>query len=298
MSGIRPTESYFSDFETPGLHIFGPASFPDNNFLFCGGKFIIELENQLKLWEYTDAEQWKTVRNLTLAAVGSHTGPGAWLSLELPLKEARDRLTKAWKQPDLFVFREGSTVKLGVAGVPAADQDHVREALTQKLTEMKYKVADNGTISLVAAVTGPKERTVSYRNSGDYKGQEYFTELHFDYQGKVAWSSSSTNIPGFLMLKPGENIESVLRTASGKPSISFYDGAILPKFLHPLRSLGSRWSTNHRWLTDHHLGVEVRGLGGPGCRRSIRSTGPTFRRLAQYCRITPARTPRISTCWE
>ena len=219
------------DFETPGLHIFGPASFPDDNFLFCGGKFIIELENQLKLWEYTGAEQWKTVGNLTLAAVGAHNGPGALLSLDLPHKEARDLLAKALKQPDLFVFREGSTVKLDVSGVPAADQDHVREALTKKLTDMKCKIADSGTIALVAAVTGPKERTVSYRSSGDYKVQEYFTELRFDYQGKVAWSSSSTNIPGFLMLQKGENIEGVLRKASEKPAISFYDGVILPKFL-------------------------------------------------------------------
>ena len=34
-----------------------------------------------------------------------------------------------------------------------------------------------------------------------------------------------------ISLKEGENIEGVLRKASEKPNISFYDGVILPKFL-------------------------------------------------------------------
>ena len=57
------------------------------------------------------------------------------------------------------------------------------------------------------------------------------TDLRFMYQGQPAWSASGTNIPGFLMLKRGENIEGVLRKASEKPNISFYDGVIFPKFL-------------------------------------------------------------------
>ena len=225
------TGKLLQDFETPGIHIHGAISYPDDNFLLAGNKFLIDLENQIKLWEYNGAEQFLTVGNLSFAGLGAHNAQGALLSLELPHKAARDLLAKALTQPDLFVFREGTVVKLDLAGVPAADQAHVREALTKKLTAMKCSVADTGTITLVAAVTGPKERQVSYMHSGDYKVQEYITQINFVYQGTPAWGASSSNVPGMLWLKPGENIEGVLRKASEKPNISYYDGVILPKFL-------------------------------------------------------------------
>ena len=219
------------DFEATGLQLTGAIGFPDDNFLMGGNQYMIDLGNQLKLWQYSGAEQMVQIGNVTLAALGAHNAPGALLALELPHKDARDLLTKALTQPDLFVFREGTTVKLDVAGVPAADQAHVKEALTKKLADMKCPVADNGTISLVAHVTGPKEREISYMHSGDYKVQEYFTQLSFVYQGTPAWHASSTNIPFMLSLKRGENIEGVLRKLSEKPNISYYDGVILPKFL-------------------------------------------------------------------
>jgi SLA1 homology domain 1, SHD1 len=225
------TGKLLCDFEAPGLHLTGAIGFPDDNFLLGGNRFMIDLQNQLKLWEYSGAEQMVHIGKHTLAGLGTHNAPGALLSLELPHKDARDLLNKALTQPDLFVFREGTSVKLDVAGIPAADQAHVREVLTKKLTDMKCPVADTGTISLVAVVVGPKEREVSYMHSGDYKVQEYFTQLHFMYQGTPAWTASSTNIPFMLSLKRGENIEGVLRKLSEKPNTSFYDGVILPKFL-------------------------------------------------------------------
>lgn len=219
------------DFEVPGLHLIGGIGFPSDNFIIGGNRYVIELENQIKLWDYNGADQMKTVGNLTFAAVTAHNSAGVLTAAELPHKEAKDLLTKALTQPDLFVFREGTKVKLDVNGVPAADQEHVKEALTKKLEAMNCPVDDAGTISLVAAVTGPKQRTVSYIGSGDYTVQEYMTNLQFVYQGNVAWTSGGTNIPGILSLKSGENIEGVLRKASERPNISFYDGVILPKFL-------------------------------------------------------------------
>ena len=225
------TGKLLQDFETPGIHIHGAISFPDENYILGANKYLIDLENQIKLWEYSGAEQFLSAGNLNLAGLGAHNASGALLALELPHKEARDLLAKALTQPDLFVFREGTVVKIDVAGVPAADQVHVREALTKKLAELKCTVADTGTISLVATVTGPKEREIRYMHSGDYKVQEYLTQLSFVYQGTSAWFASGSNVPGMLWLKKGENIEGVLRKASEKPNINFYDGVILPKFL-------------------------------------------------------------------
>lgn len=225
------TGKLIQDFQTPGLHINGPVSFPDDSFLLANNKYLIDLENRIKLWEYNGAEQLSLVGSQAIAVVGSHNGPGALLTVQLPHQAAKQMLQKALTDPELFVFKSGTTVKLDVTGIPEADQEHVRESLTRKLGEMSCEVGDAGTIRIVAKVTGPQEREISYFHSGDYKVQEYLTTLTFDYQGQAAWQTSSSNIPGMLWLKKGENIEGVLRKASEKPNISFYDGVVLPKFL-------------------------------------------------------------------
>ncbi|RLS52013.1 MAG: hypothetical protein DWH91_17655 [Planctomycetota bacterium] len=225
------TGKLIQDFQTPGLHINGPVSFPDDSFLLANNKYLIDLENRIKLWEYNGAEQLVMVGAQAIAVVGSHNGPGALLTVQLPHQAAQQMLQKALTDPELFVFKSGTTVKLDVTGIPEADQEHVLESLTRKLGEMGCEVGDAGTIRIVAKVTGPQEREISYFHSGDYKVQEYLTTLTFDYQGQAAWQTSSSNIPGMLWLKKGENIEGVLRKASEKPNISFYDGVVLPKFL-------------------------------------------------------------------
>ncbi len=220
-----------ADFETPGISLTGGIGFPDDRFLLCGNKFLIELVSHLKLWEYDGAERMQTVGKLTFAALAAHNASGALLTLELPHKEARDLLAKALAQSDIFVFREGTKVKLDVQGVPAADRDHVREVLTQKLAGMKCPIDDNGAITLAAKVTAPARRTMSYMHAGDYEVTEYFSELRFVYQGNSAWFANGTNIPGVLTVKRGENVESILRQASAKPNIAFFDNAVLPSYI-------------------------------------------------------------------
>jgi hypothetical protein len=61
--------------------------------------------------------------------------------------------------------------------------------------------------------------------------QEYITWLKIVYQGQTLWEMHYTNIPGFLMLKKGENVEGRLREASAKPSYGLYQTAVLPEFL-------------------------------------------------------------------
>lgn len=220
-----------SNFEVQGIHAIGTSGLISDSAFMFGGHFVIDLDSQLKLWEYFGAEQLATNGNMTFAAIAPVRNTGILLPLELPHKAARDVLEKALTQPDLFVFREGVDVKLDVSGVPGGEQERVRTALTKKLSAMNCSISDNANITLFASVTGPKERTVSYFNSGDYKVQEYFSEVRFVYQKKDAWLNRTTNIPGMMMLKRGESIESVLRKASEKADFGFFDHLVLPKFL-------------------------------------------------------------------
>lgn len=219
------------DFTTAGLHIHGGIDYPSENFLLANNQFLIALDSQIKLWHYRGAEHIRTAGGNTLVAVSGRDKPGALAVMSLPHQEAVTLLQKALNQPDLFVFREGTKVKLDVSGIPADQRSRVSETLTNKLREMKCSVAPDGSIEVIAKIEGPQSRKVSYINSGDYQVQEYRSRLSFVYQGKPVWETSSTNIPGIISLREGENIEGVLRKASQGPSYGFYNNVVLPKFL-------------------------------------------------------------------
>jgi hypothetical protein len=219
------------DFATPGLIIHGGIDFPGDNFILANNQYLIALDSQIKLWNYRGAEYVRTTGGNTFLAVSPHNKPGALMATKLPHREAADLLEKALNQPDLFVFREGTLVKLDVSGIPPEQRERVTRSLTAKLAEMKCPVGANGTIDLVAKVEGPKQKQVSFINSGDYQVTEYYTKLSFIYQGKSAWEGGGTNIPGIVSLREGENIEGVLRKASAGPAYGFYDNVVLPKFL-------------------------------------------------------------------
>ena len=219
------------DFPTPGIAIHGGIDFPNDGFILANKQYLIALESQLKLWHYRGAEFFQTIRGVTFLCVTGGQSSGVFAPAKLPHPEATDLLDKALTQPDLFVFREGTTVKLDVSGIPADQSGRVKDALVKKLGEMNCKVAESGTIELVASVEGPKSKEVSFMHSGTYKVKEYRTRLKFVYQGTPVWETSGTNIPGFVMLKQGENLEGVLRKASKAPSYAFYDGVVLPKLL-------------------------------------------------------------------
>lgn len=214
-----------------GAHIHGAIDFPHDNFILAGNKILFDIDNQLKLWQYDGAEQLKSVGGWTFMAATDGSKPGALLAGQLPHPAALDMQKKALTDPTLFVFRSGTTVKLDVNAISdPGEREKVTQSLTKKLKEMDCTVAPNGTIDLVATVEGPKQREIRFFSSGDYKMQEFITGLKFVYQGKVAWQTSSTNVPFMVSLKRGENMESHLRSLE-KPQYGFFDGVHLPKFL-------------------------------------------------------------------
>ncbi len=225
------TGELINEIPANGANFHGQIDFPHDNFLLAGGKFLVDIDNQLKLWQYEGAEQLKTVGGWTFMATTDGSKPGSLLAAQLPHPGALDIQKKALTDPSLFVFKTGTKVKLDVNGItdPAA-RDQVLQALTKKLKDMDCTIGPDGTIDVVATVEGPKVREISFFSSGDYKMQEYVTALKFVYQGKVAWQSTSTNVPFMVHLKRGENMESHLRSLE-KPQYGFYDGVHLPKFL-------------------------------------------------------------------
>ncbi len=224
------TGELIRDIPCPGVNIHGAIAYPDDSYVLGANSILIDIESQLKLWQYSGMEQVNSVGGWTFAGVSAGDKPGALLALKIPHAAATKLLQKALREPDLFVFRAGTAVRLNVDGIEPSQRARVAEALANRLTEMKCSVVANGTIDLVAWVEGPKEREVSFTFSGDYKMKEYVTRVRFVYQGQAVWETSSTNVPGMLMLKQGENVEGALRERE-KPGYEFFSRVELPKFL-------------------------------------------------------------------
>jgi hypothetical protein len=214
------------------IHNDNVFAFPDENTILAGNQFLIDLENQLKLWTYSGHEFVRGAGNYAFFGVtAGEQQPGALIAASLPHPAAKDLLKKALTDPSLFVLKAGTTVTLNVAGIADPTQrDRVTKGLTERLKAIDCQVGPNGTIELAAFVEGPKQRDVSYINSGDYKVQEYIVRVRFVYQGQPAWETSSSNVPGFIVLNDGENIEGYLR-AHEKPDYTFFERVELPKFL-------------------------------------------------------------------
>ncbi len=225
------TGELLQDFPTPGISIRGAIDFPHDEYILGAKQYLVALDTQIKMWHYKGAEYVRTVGGATFMAVSPHNAGGVLAATTVPHEQALTFYQKALTEPDIFVFRKGSTVKLNVSGVPGGQQGRVREAITKKLQAMDCKIAPSASVEVVASVEGPKQKTVRYMHSGEYKVQEYRTWLKFMYQGKPAWQSSGTNISHFISLKKGENIEGVLRKASQQPSYGFYDHIALPEFV-------------------------------------------------------------------
>lgn len=225
------TGDLINEIPSNGAHFHGQIDFPHDNFVLAGGKFLVDIDNQLKLWQYEGAEKILSVGGWTFLAATDGSKPGALIAAQLPHPAALDIQQKALTDPSLFVFKAGTKVKLDVNGITdAAARDKVLQSLTKKLKDMDCTVGPDGTVDVVATVEGPKQREISFFSSGDYKMQEYVTVLKFVYQGKVTWQSTSTNVPFIVHLKRGENMESHLRSLE-KPQYGFYDNVSLPKFL-------------------------------------------------------------------
>lgn len=219
-------------FAPTGLQINGHIEYPDDDYILGGGKFLVDMPNQLKFWQFDGADLIRCVNGVAYVGVSAgNNAPGALLTMTLPHTGAKDLLKKALTDPTLFVLKAGTTVKLDLNGITdPAQRATVEAALTKRLATIDCKPGPVGTIDLVASVEGPKDRKISYHGAGTYQTKEWFSRLKFVYQGQPAWEASSSNVPFFIQYGKDDNIENALRRHE-KPDYAFFDRAELPKFL-------------------------------------------------------------------
>jgi SLA1 homology domain 1, SHD1 len=215
----------------------GPAVWTDEGHVLVGG-FLIDLETQVKVWQYTGYEQVQPLGAVCYFVVSEgEAKPGALVPARLPQPGVQQALDKAKKDPNFFVLKPGVTVKIDVSGLADEDQrEKVRKALAAKLEANGCQVSSNGTITLAASTELGKEREVTYRTIGrgfgvkTYKVKEHFTRVKFVYQGQTAWEARGGSVPHLAHLKQGQKMEDYLKEYE-KPNYKYFETVELPKLL-------------------------------------------------------------------
>lgn len=230
----------YRDIPLTGIHVGGGMVWPHPQFMLLGKSQLFDVENQVKMWTYTGGDAVEIV-GLGQCAFVVNAGtdkPGALVVGPVPTPAFEKTLAAAKKQPDFFVLKPGTTVKLVLESLQdAQEREKVRAALTAKLKERGCEVGPNGTIDLVATGEPGEETEVRYHGFGlgfspfkTHKVREYISKLSFIYQGKLTWQTQGSSVPGFIQLKEGETIDQVLRR-SERPNYAVFQNVELPKML-------------------------------------------------------------------
>lgn len=215
----------------------GEVVWTDEDHILIHHQYLCDLTNQVKLWQYQGAERAAQVGSTTLFLVENGEQSGALVGAQLPQPSAKAELARAMADPEFFVLKPGSGVKIQVDGIAdPSRRDEVSRALAQKMDSVGAKVNPSASLEVVASTELGKQRDIAYQTFGrgfgtqNYKVQEYISRIKFVYQGKVAWESSSYNIPRFVKLRNGQTMEQYLKEQE-KPNYEFFSRVEIPKLL-------------------------------------------------------------------
>ena len=235
---------YVWDFATGALHRglslhglgnpMGQLLFTTDDHILIGGKTLVDLESQVRLWSYDGHEFVRRLGGLGWFEVSEGEGkPGALVPTPIPQPAARTALEKAMADPNFFVLRPGVTVRVDVASLPdPAQREKVRATLESKLKAAGLRTGSTGTIDLVATVEVGAEQQIHYHLWGgglkSYNLRPYTSRLKFVSQGQTAWEVAAAHIP--FMMRKDETQESYQKQFE-RPNYDYFAGVDLPKSL-------------------------------------------------------------------
>lgn len=216
--------------------------FPHDDFLLGNNRYLVHWKSQILVWEYDNLEATAALGNLTCAVTGRRQGTGSVMGLvvaHIPHAAAQQVLEAALNNPETFAFRRGVPVEIDVSAIPEDARDKVSEILVRRLKEMGCDPREHARVTVAAGVSGPKERTVSYYHSGDYKVKEYQLWIKILADGQVLWETSAGGVPFVLLLRPGENVGQKLEELTAKPNYDWFNTVTLPLYLQGTPIKGS-----------------------------------------------------------
>ncbi len=231
-----PTGAFYRGLTLHGLgNLMGKVVFPTDDQVLLGGKTLVDLDSQVRLWNYEGGEFVKRLGGLCWFEVSDgESKPGALVPVAIPQPAAKAALEKAMADPSFFVLKPGSTtVRVDSSALPdPAQRDKVRAALESKLRAGGFQVGQAGSIDLVATTEVGAQQQVHYRLWGgglkSYDLRPFTSRLRFLSKGQAAWDNSSVHLP-FMMNK--DETQDSYRMRYERPNYDYFTGVELPKFL-------------------------------------------------------------------
>lgn len=225
------TGKLFKEISTVGIHLGSQLQWIDYNNIMVGDHqfHLLDLGLQIPVWQYTGIDGLaRTGETCWLVISGS---PPALIPAKLPHAAVKDTINKRLMEPDFFVLKSGTVVKINVSGLQDANERaKALQSLTRKVTANGGQVGPAGTIELVATTESGESKELRYMFHGTANFQMHVSRLKFVYQGKTAWESSMSNVPFVIQVKQGEDLSSALKPYE-KPNYTYFENVELPKLL-------------------------------------------------------------------
>jgi hypothetical protein len=230
----------------------GAPVLPTDDHALVGMGRLIDLQSQIPLWEYQGAEMPQLIGGLTWFVVDDFNNKRAYIvPARLPHTAAKNALEKAMRDPNYFVVKPGTAIRIDVSGI--TDQGKQAKALaglTERVKLIGCTVAANAPVELVASTEAGQVQDITYRSFGmprfgpagggtTYKVKEHFSRLQFRSQGQKIWETQWSNIQHFVHLQ-NETLEQFLQR-NDQPNYGLFERVDLPKYLSKTgnRSLGT-----------------------------------------------------------
>ena len=230
----------YREISLQGLNAQTPAVFSDDDHVILGDHTLIDLESQVRLWQYQGNEHVVASNGVCWFEVAARQNQtGALVPAKIPTAAARQSLEKAMRDPNFFIVKPGSAASIDVSGIAdASRRNEVIQSLTSNLGKIGVTVADRSPVTFQAALEQGQEKEISYRRFGGGFGVERFkvrpwlARIRVVYSGQTAWESSGSSVPFFDMvhLKEGETLQDHVRKLE-QPNYAYFANAELPKLL-------------------------------------------------------------------
>jgi len=257
MTWNAATGEIVSDFPIPGVSEL-EVLFTGENYLLVGSQFLIDLENQVKLWQYQGSQQSAGAGSMVLLVDFDFLGPGAIMVGKMPHPEALDALEKAKSQGSLFLLKPGDTVELDVSEVPAPQQEQVREDLTEHLKKNRIQVGTQAPVKVKAAIrseAGNQTYIIFGRGRMTVNLTRQISSVQVIGEGKVAWSQQADNVPGTVRTKSTEDFAAAVQKECANPNLKFFEKLRMPSLVQRMTGDGP-----NTWQALGHSTVSARGV--------------------------------------
>ena len=234
------TGAPYREVSLQGLNAQAPTVFPDDDHLILDQHTLLDLETQVRLWQYNGNERVIVAGGLPWFEVAANQNQaGGLIPAKVPPPGAQEALAKAAKDPNFFIFRPGATVSIDTNGIPDTNQrNNVIQSITANLAKVGVKVAAGSPVVVQASLEQGKEQEISYRSLGAgfqndrFKVRPWMSRIRIVYEGKQVWDSGGSSLPFFehVRLAKDESLQDHVRKFE-LPNYGYFANAELPKLL-------------------------------------------------------------------